>query len=75
MADLASRVTQPPAEDAPAQDAPAQEAAESNGEETTAAGGPGLWDSEAKIQVALTDLQSDENTPFYSATTFEDLKL
>lgn len=69
MADLASRVTQPPAEDAPA-----QEAAGSNGEET-GAGGPGLWDSEAQIQVALTDLQSDENTPFYSATTFEDLKL
>ncbi|SPN97741.1 probable RNA helicase DBP5 [Cephalotrichum gorgonifer] len=69
MADLASRVTQP----APAADStPAPDAAENSG---TAAGGPGLWDSEANVQVALTDLQSDESTPFYSATTFEDLKL
>lgn len=67
MADLASRVTQPSADTT-------SPPAEPNGEGGTA-GGPGLWDSDAHVQVSLTDLQSDESTPFYSATTFEDLKL
>ena len=67
MADLASRVTQPSADTT-------SPPAESNGG-GGGAGGPGLWDSDANVQVSLTDLQSDESTPFYSATTFEDLKL
>ena len=70
MADLASRITKP--SDAGSPPAVA-EAAESNG--APGAGGPGLWDSEANVQVSLTDLQSDESTPFHSATTFKDLNL
>lgn len=68
MADLASRITQPSGD-------AASPPAESNGGGGGGAGGPGLWDSDANVQVSLTDLQSDESTPFYSATTFEDLKL
>lgn len=84
MADLASRITEPkaagetpaPAPTADAAEAPAAATTESNGDaDATPAGGPGLWDSEEAVQVSLTDLQSDESTPFYSATTFEDLKL
>lgn len=71
MADLASRVTQPAADDAP----PAANPETNDADAGTSAGGPGLWDSEANVQVSLTDLQSDESTPFYSAKTFEDLKL
>lgn len=69
MADLASRITKPSDAASP----PAEAAAESNG--APGAGGPGLWDSDANVQVSLTDLQSDESTPFHSATTFKDLNL
>jgi len=70
MADLASRITQPPAEGDATGAAPAADA-----QEATPAGGPGLWDSEQNVQVTLSDLQADQNTPFYSATTFKDLNL
>ena len=69
MADLASRVTKP--EDA----APAAPEATDDSNGAPGAGGPGLWEPEAKVQVSLTDLQSDESTPFHSATTFKDLNL
>ena len=69
MADLASRVTKPEGA------APAAPGATDDSNGTPAAGGPGLWDSDAKVQVSLTDLQSDESTPFHSATTFKDLNL
>ena len=61
MADLASRITKP--EDA-ATEAPAAAEPES-----------GLNESTYEVEVKLSDLQNDANSPLYSAATFEQLGL
>jgi ATP-dependent RNA helicase DDX19/DBP5 len=70
MSDLASRITEPGGETAASSAAPPVEEAPVGG-----LGGPGLWDSENNVQVKLSDLQQDQDTPFYSAKSFEDLDL
>lgn len=70
MADLASRITQPPAESTSGSTADAQ--MEGNGETL---GGSGLVEPEYEVEVKLTDLQGDQDTPFYSAKTFQEMNL
>ncbi|KFA64700.1 hypothetical protein S40285_07136 [Stachybotrys chlorohalonatus IBT 40285] len=84
MSDLASRITDPKeGADTPAAD-PAP--AEATTQETPAAdaqvdgtveelGGSGLQEPEWDVEVSLSELQQNENTPFYSASKWEDLGL
>ena len=65
MADLSSRITSPPAkDDAPATAAAAADVAASN-----------LAESEYDVEVTLSELQNNENTPFHSANTWDQLGL
>ncbi|CAI0653222.1 unnamed protein product [Colletotrichum noveboracense] len=81
MADLASRITEPPA-DAPA-DAPAEAAAPAESKPAEgqldgtveALGGSGLIENTYDVDVKLGDLQSDQNSTLYSAKTFADMGL
>lgn len=83
MSDLADRVTDPPTAekaDAPAEtvDAPAQAAsvgADQVDGTVESEGGSGLQEPDYEVEVALSDLQNNEATPFHSATTWEDLGL
>ena len=72
MADLASRITAPPTQSG---EAATMEASDLENTQEEGAGGPGLFDSSANVQITLSDLQSDQSTPFYSASKFEDLGL
>jgi ATP-dependent RNA helicase DDX19/DBP5 len=67
MADLASRISQPPTEGTSSNDQ-----AEMHDDPLA---GQGLVEPEFEVEVKLSDLQKDAGTPFYSARTFEDLKL
>lgn len=82
MSDLADRVTDPSAQkaDAPAEakDAPAEPAAVGENQldgTVEAEGGSGLQEPDYEVEVALSDLQNNEATPFHSAATWEDLGL
>ncbi|KAK3325817.1 P-loop containing nucleoside triphosphate hydrolase protein [Apodospora peruviana] len=71
MADLASRITKP--EDAPAVSAPetAPETQIDGGEEL----GTGLVQSAFDVEIKLSDLQNDTESPLFSVSTFEELGL
>ncbi|GJC98471.1 ATP-dependent RNA helicase DBP5 [Colletotrichum higginsianum] len=70
MADLASRITEPPAEGV-AEDAQIPQA-DGNVE---ALGGSGLIENTYDVDVKLGDLQSDQTSTLYSAATFSDMNL
>lgn len=83
MADLASRITKPdgtPAEAAdaaaaaPAADAPPAEDQQVDGT-VEQLGGSGLQEPDYEVEVSLSDLQDNKATPFYSASTWQDLGL
>jgi ATP-dependent RNA helicase DDX19/DBP5 len=76
MADLASRITNPnedasagAAESAPAESSVAAQA------QVDGAAGPGLFESTYDVEVKLSDLQNDTESPLYSVSTFEQLGL
>lgn len=82
MSDLADRVTNPPAAEkveAPAEAAPAEAPAAVADDQVDgtveAEGGSGLQEPDYEVEVALSDLQNNEATPFHSAATWEDLGL
>ncbi|KAF6839574.1 DEAD/DEAH box helicase [Colletotrichum plurivorum] len=83
MADLASRITEPPAADDAAAPtvAPETAAPESTVQDaqTDGAGvdngGSGLIENTYDVDVKLGDLQSDQNSTLYSASTFNDMNL
>ena len=83
MSDLADRVTNPPTAEkaeAPAETAPAEAPPAAVGEDQVdgtveAEGGSGLQEPDYEVEVALSDLQNNEATPFHSAATWEDLGL
>lgn len=76
MADLASRITEPPAEGA-APEAPqeAQGAQEVEIPQADGAADSGLIENTYDVDVKLGDLQSDQNSTLYSVSTFADMKL
>lgn len=77
MADLASRITEPPA-DAPAEAAAPAESKPVEGQldgTVEALGGSGLIENTYDVDVKLGDLQSDQNSTLYSAKTFADMGL
>lgn len=77
MADLASRISKP--SDAPADDgaAPAPAAADGNGAEKPVDEGAnsGLVETSYDVEVKLSDLQADQDSPLYSVSSFEELGL
>jgi len=83
MADLASRISKPsdaPVDDtaaAPAAPAPAPAAAEGNSAEKPIDDGVnhGLIETEYDVEVKLSDLQADKESPLYSVSSFEELGL
>lgn len=83
MADLASRITKPDegAPDAPVENASAENVTTETGDIGQAdgnvedLGGSGLQEPEWDVEVSLSELQSNEATPFHSATTWQDLGL
>lgn len=74
MADLASRISKPA--DAPADDAAAT-TTKTNGTEAAPAdgGNSGLIETTYDVEVKLSDLQNDTESPLYSVSTFEELGL
>ncbi|WDK20175.1 DEAD/DEAH box helicase [Colletotrichum graminicola] len=70
MADLASRITEPPSEGA-AEDTQVPQV---DGNLETL-GGSGLIENTYDVDVKLGDLQSDQNSTLYSAATFSDMNL
>lgn len=70
MADLASRITEPSAE-AAGQDVQVPQV---DGNVETL-GGSGLIENTYDVDVKLGDLQSDQNSTLYSASTFADMNL
>lgn len=83
MSDLADRVTEPPAADeaaapAEAKDTTPQPAAVGEDQidgTVETEGGSGLQEPDYEVEVALSDLQNNEATPFHSATTWEGIGL
>jgi len=90
MADLASRITKPdeaapaPAAEAPVVEPPAAAAAvpetEASAPETQIDGeddgkNPGLIDSSYDVEIKLSDLQNDTDSPLYSVQSFDELGL
>lgn len=81
MADLASRITEPPAADDAAAPAVAPEttAQESTVQDAQTDGAleahSGLVENTYDVDVKLGDLQSDQNSTLYSASTFADMNL
>ncbi|KAL2190871.1 DEAD-domain-containing protein [Thermothelomyces heterothallicus CBS 203.75] len=77
MADLASRISKP--SDAPADDgaAPATATAEGNGAEKPVdeRANNGLVETSYDVEVKLSDLQADKDSPLYSVSSFEELGL
>ncbi|KAL2877415.1 RNA helicase required for poly(A+) mRNA export [Colletotrichum sp. CLE4] len=76
MADLASRITEPPAEGA-APEAPqeTQETQEAEVPQVDGAADSGLIENTYDVDVKLGDLQSDQNSTLYSVSTFGDMNL
>lgn len=72
MADLASRITKP--DEQPTAAAPEVPAPETKTEDEIETGG-GLIDTTYDVEVKLSDLQNDTQSPLYSVTTFEQLGL
>lgn len=81
MASLASRITSPPGQEpdepvaaatTPAEVAPAASDSMAPPQED-GANSQGLLESSYDVEVKLSDLQSDTNSPLYSVTTFEEL--
>ncbi len=79
MADLASRITKPDGEAVDAQpEAPvdASTAADAQNDSTVEQlGGSGLQEPDYEVEVSLSALQDNQATPFYSATTWQDMGL
>lgn len=73
MADLASRITKPG--DVPAEDAAASHV--NNGAEVPVndGGNSGLIETTYDVEVKLSDLQNDTESPLYSVSSFEELGL
>ncbi|KAK5658545.1 hypothetical protein OQA88_1937 [Cercophora sp. LCS_1] len=67
MSDLASRITKP--EDAPSDTKPTDAKPTDDGQPSN------LVDNEFDVEVKLSDLQNDQETPFYSVSSFEELGL
>lgn len=76
MADLASRITEPPAEGA-APEAPQEvhEAQEAEVPQADGAVDSGLIENTYDVDVKLGDLQSDQNSTLYSVSTFNEMNL
>ncbi|KAL1869425.1 hypothetical protein VTK73DRAFT_3162 [Phialemonium thermophilum] len=77
MADLASRITDPnapKAEEQPAGNEPSKPTGETQLDDAHDSG-PGLVESNYDVEVKLSDLQNDQESPLYSVSTFEQLGL
>ncbi|KAF4121075.1 ATP-dependent RNA helicase DDX19/DBP5 [Geosmithia morbida] len=81
MADLASRITKPDGEpaDTTTAAAPAAAPAPADDQQTDGAveqlGGSGLQEPDYEVEVSLSALQDNAATPFYSASSWQDLGL
>ncbi|KAK1468833.1 DEAD/DEAH box helicase [Colletotrichum melonis] len=76
MADLASRITEPPAEGAaPEATQAVQEAQEAEVPQADGAADSGLIENTYDVDVKLGDLQSDQNSTLYSVSTFSEMNL